>query len=232
VKVVQEIVENYAVDGIHLDYVRYPNVHYDYSLINRAEFSRRFGFDPLKFRNDTSEVEGDLQERRRKVWEKWRTDQITLLVEQIRAMLTELNPKVQLSAAVKPEIERAYRQHGQDWIRWINREMIDFVVPMFYTGSSKEIERRMKDASQYVKRGRMFAGIGMYNQKTKESIAQIQVARDAGLDGIVLYSYDSMIAQTDLADALKRRLFANPIQTPTRKWKPERAPETRQSDND
>ena len=231
VRVVRELVERYDIDGIHLDYVRYPNVHYDYNLINRAEFSRRYGFDPKKVVDGEPHLGESLEVRRRKVWEKWRTDQVTMLVEQIRDTISKMKPRVQLSAAVKPEIERAYRQHGQDWIRWINREMIDFVVPMFYTGSVREIECRMRDTNQYVKRGRMFAGIGMYNQRAKESIAQVKVARNAGLDGIVLYSYDSIIAQSGLSDALKQRLFANPTQTPLRKWKPDRAPETRQPDN-
>ena len=230
-KVIQEIIENYDVDGIHLDYIRYPNLHYDYSLISRAEFTRSLGFDPLKVIDQTYSLEEDLKKRRLKVWQKWRTDQITVLVKEIRVLLDDLSPDIQLSAAVKPDVERAYFQHGQDWIRWINREMVDFVVPMFYTGSEREIARKIKASNQYVKRGRMFAGIGMYNQNARASVAQVEIARKAGLEGIVLYSYDSLVAQPDLARALKLKVFERPSKVPKRKWNPQRAIETRRPDH-
>jgi len=226
-RVIREIIEKYDIDGIHLDYVRYPNLHYDYSLISRAEFTRKLGFDPLRVIDHSNGSAEDLRNRRLKVWQKWRTDQITVLVKGIRTLLRELKPDIQLSAAVKPDVKRAYVQHGQDWIRWINREMIDFVIPMFYTGSDKEIARKIEVSNQYVKRGRMFAGIGMYNQDARASVAQVEIARRAGLEGMVLYSYDSLVAQPDLAEALRLKVFERPSKVPHRKWNPKRAIKTR-----
>ncbi len=39
----------YDIDGIHLDYIRYPNTTYDYSEAGRKRFAESFGFDPLDF---------------------------------------------------------------------------------------------------------------------------------------------------------------------------------------
>jgi hypothetical protein len=73
----------------------------------------------------------------------------------------------------------------------------------------------------------MFAGIGMYNQDARASVAQVEIARRAGLEGMVLYSYDSLVAQPDLAEALRLKVFERPSKVPHRKWNPKRAIKTR-----
>ena len=219
-EVFEEILQRYDVDGIHLDYVRYPNIHYDYNLISRAEFSRRYHFDPLNLvaTNTKRTVPVDLAQGR-KVWEKWRTDQVTLLVEGVHRLIARVKPRVKLSAAVKPDVEVAYRQHGQDWIRWINQQMVDFVVPMFYTGSTEQIGVQMKTVQQYVKKGHLYAGIGAYNQSPLATVAQVEQVRRMGLKGIVLYSYDSLIEQPNALDLLREGLFETTSVVPKMMWK-------------
>jgi uncharacterized lipoprotein YddW (UPF0748 family) len=45
--VVAEVAERYPVDGIHLDYIRYPGTEFGYHPSVRAEFAERYGSDPL-----------------------------------------------------------------------------------------------------------------------------------------------------------------------------------------
>src|SRR5690606_18644407 len=47
VAVVEELVREYDVDGIHLDYVRYPSPDYGYHPRARAAFEELVGVDPL-----------------------------------------------------------------------------------------------------------------------------------------------------------------------------------------
>lgn len=210
--VIEEIVTEYDVDGIHMDYVRYPNIHYDYNPAVTAEFTRRFGFDPAQwkeYRGKPGRDESEASETRM-AWEKWRSGQISVLVRQVHELLSRLRPGARLSAAVKPDIELAYTQYGQDWTGWINGGLVDFVVPMFYEGSTAEIGRQMAEARKRVKRGRLYAGIGIWNQGADDTVAQIDVARRAGMQGVVLFSADGFVRQKSLAGRLLEGPFREP----------------------
>ena len=221
VDVVEEIVRGYDVDGVHLDYVRYPNRHYDFGLLSRAAFLRQYQFDPLALLGDGGKsqgLEGD-RLRMQALWQRWRTEQVSKQVEAIRALLDRLAPWAKLSAAVKPDFEDAYYENGQDWIGWINRGIVDFVVPMFYVGSSREIETQIKEARKYVKKGHLYAGIGVWNQSPSETAAQIEVARRLALQGVALFSYDSLIGGGEILDRLREGAFRHPARVPRMRWK-------------
>lgn len=217
--VIEEIVTQYDVDGIHMDYVRYPNIHYDYNPAVTAEFTRRFGFDPAEWKENRakSEAVGSGVSEERLAWEKWRSGQVSVLVGQVRELLSRLKPRARLSAAVKPDIELAYTQYGQDWTGWINAGLVDFVVPMFYKGSTADIVRQMTEARERVKRGSLYAGIGIWNQGADDTVAQIDVARRAGLQGVVLFSIDGFIQQKGLVGRLLDGPFREPSPLPARK---------------
>jgi uncharacterized lipoprotein YddW (UPF0748 family) len=221
VEVVAEIVRGYDVDGVHLDYVRYPNRHYDFGLLSRAAFVRQFRLDPLTLAGDVEEAQHSDRDRIRMQvhWQRWRTEQVSKQVEAIRAELNELAPWVKLSAAVKPDFEDAYYENGQDWIGWINRGIVDFVVPMFYVGSTREIEGQIKEARKYVKKGHLYAGIGVWNQPPSETVAQIEVARRLALQGVALFSYDSLIGGPEILDRLREGAFGRPSRIPRMRWK-------------
>jgi uncharacterized lipoprotein YddW (UPF0748 family) len=45
-RVVRELVTEYEIDGVHLDYTRYPNREISFDPTSRAEFAVRWGVDP------------------------------------------------------------------------------------------------------------------------------------------------------------------------------------------
>ncbi len=214
-EVVEELVTRYDVDGVHLDYVRYPNVHYDFNTATRSRFEGRYGFDP---RDILTSDRVDRPQRRR-LWRRWRTDQVSLTVEEIHKMLQRLNPSVVLSAAVKPDLPRAYQHYGQDWIRWINRQTVDFVVPMFYFGSTPSIVSQIEEARNFVTKGHLYAGIGDWNQTPAETLAQIEHARRLGLKGVALFSYGSLSKRPEELRQLREGPFRQPASTPPMPWK-------------
>ncbi len=210
-RVIEEIVDEYDIDGIHMDYVRYPNIHYDYSPAVNEAFRARYGLDPAG-RNDNEAGAGAGADATdvRKLWHRWRSEQVSLLVGQARDAIARLKPAVRLSAAVKPDIESAYTQYGQDWIAWSNRGLVDFVVPMFYEGSTQEIERQMAEARKRVKKAGLYAGIGVWNQNADETVAQIEIARVRGFQGVVLFSADGFVQQEGLTGELHKGPFRAP----------------------
>ena len=76
---------------------------------------------------------------------------------------------------------------------------------MFYTGSTQSIRARMDDVRKYVQRGQVLAGIGAWNQKTADTLDQIDAAIKARLSGFCLFSYTTLAESSDLQELLVRR---------------------------
>lgn len=49
----------YDIDGIHLDYIRYPGTTFDYSPAGRREFAQSQGFDPMDFLDHADRIVGE-----------------------------------------------------------------------------------------------------------------------------------------------------------------------------
>src|SRR5678815_2789298 len=57
VDVVHELVRNYQVDGIHLDYIRFPNKTYSYDPVSRSRFLLRYGVDPVELSTNRASMQ-------------------------------------------------------------------------------------------------------------------------------------------------------------------------------
>ncbi len=191
-EVIQEIVDHYPVDGIHLDYARYPNEHYDYSPLAQAGFWAEANLEPP---SDEGPSEGHA------AWNRWRSEQITRFVRSVKQLLEGRG--VQLSAAVKPDIRMAFVRYGQNWVHWMNRRYLDFVVPMFYTGTTDEIFQKMRTVRKYVQKGRIYAGLGAWNQQATDTFDQINHVKKARLNGYLLFSNATLISSPELLDGLR-----------------------------
>jgi uncharacterized lipoprotein YddW (UPF0748 family) len=192
--VLNELLRSYRVDGIHLDYVRYPNEHYDFSPAAVGSFTRAYRSDP-RASDDAS----------RRAWMAWRSDQVTQFVQKVNRLCQQIRPEIRVSAAVKPDMLRAYQRYGQDWVRWLNRRYVDFVVPMFYVGSLDKLTEQMEAVRRFALKGYVLAGIGAWNQGITDTLGQAERAIATGLDGYVIFSYRTLIDQPELVSALADR---------------------------
>jgi uncharacterized lipoprotein YddW (UPF0748 family) len=221
VAVVRELVARYDVDGVHLDYVRFPNRHYDFSRAATAGFRKRYRLDPPPTDPAASRADTAASVRAR-LWEAWRAQQVTQTVRSLREAVDAVRPWVRLSAAVKPDPGTAYRQFGQDWVRWVNDGLVDFVVPMFYVGTTGEIAAQMVVAKGLVRSGYLYAGLGAYNQAADETLDQVAAARRLGVPGVVIYSYAALAEDGRTRRRLRNGPFADAAQIPEMTWKPKR----------
>jgi uncharacterized lipoprotein YddW (UPF0748 family) len=123
-----EIVRHYDVDGIHFDYIRYPNSDYCYCSGCGSRFQSQTG---RMLENWPADVlaSGAL----RNAFLDWRRAQITHVVESVYHGAKAIKPRVRISAAVFPDAASAYDDVGQDWRRWITQGLVDFLCPMDYT---------------------------------------------------------------------------------------------------
>jgi uncharacterized lipoprotein YddW (UPF0748 family) len=194
--VVRELVERYPVDGIHLDYVRYPVMDVGYNEAMRAGFQRRTGVDPMELEANAS---GLKRERGRDgytellgEWREFKSAQVTALVGAVRGLTQSMKPDMMLSAAVKPDAESARKEVGQDWVRWVNEGLVDVVAPMMYSTSRSTVRRQAEELARLVPPDRIWPGIAVYNQSLSAAESKIRDCRAAGLDGLSIYSYNSL----------------------------------------
>ena len=217
--VLREMTEKYDVDGIHLDYIRYPeNPHYDfdYSDVSRREFEKHIGQAVVNWPQDV--FSGALKWR----YENWERTRIDIVVQRAYQQTKQLKPRVQVSAAVWRANNTNRAAIKQDWTRWVKSGWLDFVVPMDY---SKDDARFRSDLQEQIPHttGHAFfaAGIGNYQHDAPEqTLRQIEIARAEGADGYVLFDYKPQVYAGLLA-ALKNqpRATALPFRVPKVEWK-------------
>jgi uncharacterized lipoprotein YddW (UPF0748 family) len=124
-------------------------------------------------------------------WRSFRRAQLTALVARLRSTVKSVRPEAIVSVAVTSDSESAERDNLQDWRTWAANEFIDALCPMV-TGADVATQLSQFGA---LAAGRPFwAGIGANRLSQRETIDGIGAARRAGAQGIVLFSYDSLIS--------------------------------------
>lgn len=195
--VVADLVERYAVDGVHFDYIRYPNTDFDYSRgtldafrqdvvrdlteADRARYDDRLAGEPTIYTEAFPER-----------WLEFRRARLTALVVRLHGAIRARRPEAIISAAVFPDAEDAFDHRMQDWPRWIERGLLDAVCPMAYTTDAAVFRTQIASVRAHAAGRPVWAGIGAYRLSSSETIENIQVAREVGARGIVLFSYDNL----------------------------------------
>lgn len=157
------------VDGVHLDYVRFPDIvlpvslwknygieqtselpQYDYCYCDvcRAKFKAQTGKDPMELKYPMEDQS----------WINFRLDAITNVVNKITAALKADGKRV--SSAVFPGPSMAKKMVRQDWGSW----SLDAYFPMIYNGFYYEgpewIGRSVKESVQTINgRAKIYAGL-------------------------------------------------------------------------
>lgn len=221
--VVREITSKYAVDGIHLDYVRYPEPGVGYDPPTRTAFQQEFGVDPIHIEQPDSvllDVIGpdripDLKLR----WVQWKKDRITDLVRDLRADLDRTGRGVKLTAAVISDQQAALNRYHQDWPLWLREGIVDAVIPMAYGTSTATVERQIAAAMAIPTQRHVYAGIAIYNQGARDAAEKIRRARALGVDGIALFSFDSLVGKAGYMRQIKSSSFARPAAPTKMPWR-------------
>jgi len=218
-EVVREIATQYAIDGIHLDYVRYPEPNVGYDRATRTEFERQYGVDPMEIEHPDSTTLAvigakgipDLRSR----WIQWKRDQVTDLVRALRQDLNLLGRPIKLTAAVIADQNAALNRYLQDWPRWLREGLIDAAIPMAYSPSTSIVTRQIGNAMSIPTQRQVWAGIAVYNEGARDTAEKIRRARAMGVDGIALFSYDTLLESAGYRRNLRNWAFHEPtIPTP------------------
>lgn len=148
--VAMDIVRNYDIDGLHLDYVRW-NEHTNtgrQSVEPQTEIRRMDGIISMEEQSELT-----LNPSGRYLydylhpysagipdgynsWEDWWRGSVTSFVEQLHDSIQSVKPHVQLSAAVLGKYNwsgwQGYGTVFQDGAKWYNEGSLDHIMPMSY----------------------------------------------------------------------------------------------------
>ena len=191
----KELVSQYPVDWIHLDYIRYPcdpaEVYFSFDEQTRGSFKEFSGVDPLAIKAMDS---GNIMWNE---WIEWNASHVTAFVRELKEALGSSGRPIKISAAVFPNAENARVLIAQNWAEWAKEGLIDMLCPMLYTNDDdffrKYTERAVGIARAHSK---VCVGIGIgtaHNQNTPAGMSrQIKISRDLASDGFVFFSSSSL----------------------------------------
>ncbi|NUM80959.1 family 10 glycosylhydrolase [bacterium] len=202
-KLVAELLDHYQLDGIHLDYIRYPGDQYDYSPGMRSKFMLEYGEDPLKPDNHKNIAQAKDDSDRtvwiKKKWTEFRREELTRFVAKIHGEVKSLKPEVMLTAAVFADLTEARDKVMQDWIIWLQKGFLDLAVMMNYAADQTLFENRIREvkatAGDSIFSKKIWVGVAVYNQNStlmREKIKTLKKWKPAGLS---VFSYE--VLRTD-----------------------------------
>jgi uncharacterized lipoprotein YddW (UPF0748 family) len=194
-----EVVKKYDVDGVQLDYIRYPEEGFGcYCERCRGKFKEEHGIDPMDIK--------ELDHRMAK-WLDWRARNITTFVQDLRRDIRQIKRNVALSAAVFKDYPACFFQHGQDWVEWCDKGLMDFVCPMTYEFHTKIARYRARAHRAAVgKETVIYEGLGKRSSQsilTPEAVEeQVKAFIEEGANGVTIFAHGS-VTDEDL-DSLKK----------------------------
>ncbi len=198
IKVFRELITNYDIDGLHLDYIRYQDAEYGRNPYAIARFKSVSGNDPgpwfLEMERSTIASRRLIANMKR--WNNFKRKAVTSLVKDTRALVNEVRPDCIISAAVKPNLYVARERYFQEWNVWLAAGYLDWVVPMNYSPNKREFARNIdviNDNFPKKYREKIIMGIALHNQTPSEAAEKIKFSRLGQFPRISVFSYNIMI---------------------------------------
>lgn len=197
VDVVMDIVNNFDVDGVHFDYIRFTANNQGYNPTSIARYNARYGL--------TGQPAPDEEQ-----FKQWRRDQVSQVVRKVYAKVQATKPAVKVSGSFvtwnnSPRSStrdgfmatRPYYDVYSDWDSWLQEGIVDMAVPMTYYDNASlpaDYVRWMNFEKDRHGSRHMVIGPGLYMNYLDDAISELQATRDpspAGnyADGFCGYSY-------------------------------------------
>ncbi len=216
--VFMDVVRNYDIDGIHLDYVRYPGAEFGYAPPAVQHFNLEKGREGTPVNTDPE-------------WMQWRRDQVTALVSKIYKDATALKPNIMVSVAAVPWGDcqnnfcdtLPFRKVYQDWRGWLAQGVIDACIPMNYRDesnpkSAKQYRNWLDGFNQWKYDRQIYTGLD-FNRSPEMVVRQIEAARKRGIAGMVGFSFNQTPERTKLVQVLKQKIYSESADFPEMTWK-------------
>ena len=148
--------------------------------ISRGIISTRYGWE----QSYVDSIKND--------WDIFKQNKITELLEFINEDIDLLDRDISISAAVKPNLVEAKGRWHQNWQNWLERDLVDFVVPMNYSSDLITFMTNikiMKNSINDIYINKIIMGVAAYNQDAESVVDKMFLTRLNGFNGISIFSY-------------------------------------------
>ena len=211
-EIYRELLENYDLDGLHLDYIRF-------SEPQRSDTTIDFGYNEdiiagFQAAYDT-DVDPHTLARGSEMWVNWckfREDIINSFVKEVYDLVREINPEIWLSAACYPAFETVHQYNFQNFRNWVANGWMDEIFSMSY---SIDLAYPIENASAFVRAigDDAFYSAGLSAFSTTECdilLGQTDGCFRAGSNGVNFFSWGSLYSHSEgYEEALSASVYRN-----------------------
>ena len=195
------LLTRYPFDGVHLDSAQFPSSDFDYALGAVALFrdevapslaseerrllDGRATIDPLTY-PDAFPIQ----------WSRFRRSRVTALVARLGSVVRRQRPGAPVGVSVVADPDEALGRRLQDWRAWAEVGFIDIACLQPGVETADDFEGQLRSARQLAGAAQLWAGIGARWLSPLETFDRIRTAHRVDVDGIMVWSYDSVIDPT------------------------------------
>jgi uncharacterized lipoprotein YddW (UPF0748 family) len=215
--VVKAISGNYAVDGVHLDYIRL------YSSNPGSTNVLEYPGDAFTVSLFQQQYPGQTPETNPANFKAFMAGRITDLVSSIRETTKANRPGAQLTAAVWRDADIGLDEYQQDWARWVDSGLLDAAMPMIYRkgfgtgGAGMDADPgdlyRLNVTEGLNRRATsgVMVGVGNYMQNDAATAYanvwnQLIYAKAQGANGVQLFDYGTLFNGSSASNETKRAI--------------------------
>jgi uncharacterized lipoprotein YddW (UPF0748 family) len=195
----------YDVDGVHLDYIRYPGAGYSHDAVSDARFAS--AGDGL-------------------TWAEWQREQVLSTVAGVSDAV-----EVPVTAAVWGVYENRWGWSGvsqgnldyyQDSRAFLSEGLLDATIPMIYwpvaeaPGDRLDFRTLVADHVSGAAGRHVYAGFGGESVTTDQALDCVRAAREEGAWGVVLFDYSLFAADLH---RFRDEVFQDDAAPPRMSWR-------------
>ncbi len=182
---IEEVVERYDVDGIHLDdHFSWP-VEFGYDDYTRSLYEAEHqGQSPP---NNPADPD----------WIGWRADKLTQFMNVIHTRVKAKCASCIVSLSPNPA-KFAYRFYLQDWLRWVNQSWVDELVVQIYRDELFKFEGELRKGPLREAMDRIPVSIGILTGTWRRPVPfaqireQLESSRDRRFSGVSFFYWDTL----------------------------------------
>lgn len=185
---ITEISTRYNIDGINIDYVRYPNIskenlnnQWGYTKYAREEFFLIYAIDPIEITP------------RSQFWDDWceyRRNKITNYISKVSNLLKYQN--IMFSAVIFPDYKVSMQTKFQDWATWVDNRYLSALTPLILTSDDDLAKSMLEEIKRKTSNNAfVFPGLfaGFIESDPEDLLRQIHIVRKLKLNGVILFDW-------------------------------------------
>lgn len=240
-----EIADRYDVDGISLDYIRYPESVFRFSddhlftakseSMNGDDSSAGSKIQKKNLRSQKRRRQATAPKPSASALADWRRDNITRIVRKVHDMVKPLKPWVKLSSSPIGKYNNLSRYSAGGWNcysavyqdpqRWLKENLQDMLFPMMYF-QGNHFYPFLFDWLENSYGHPVIPGLGIYFLDPREGKwtlntvrAEMHTARASGIGGMAFYRSDFLTRNLKgLYDCCAEEFFPYPALTARMSW--------------